>query len=57
METVRCRIVFGEPQNGLEPKKIGGFGWYTLQELRDCKELVPNMRLALDKLAKLVEKT
>jgi 8-oxo-dGTP pyrophosphatase MutT (NUDIX family) len=55
VHTLLCTIVSGEPRYGLEPKKIGGFEWYTIKELRACEQLAPNVRLALDELAKLVE--
>lgn len=52
----------GEPIEGLEPGKIGGFEWLTFDELADLAEknaagdlsvtLVPNVIAALPELAK-----
>lgn len=55
VHTLLCRIHSGEPQLGLEPKKIGGFEWYTLEELRQCEALVPNMKAALGAIETLVK--
>ncbi len=40
-----------DPVPDLEPHKIGGFHWYTHDELRNLEALVPNMQAALQDLA------
>lgn len=46
-----CDIVSGEPRIA-EPDKVPGFGWYSLDEIRRLKGLVPNMVTALGDLEK-----
>ncbi|MFQ5736787.1 MAG: NUDIX domain-containing protein [Thermodesulfobacteriota bacterium] len=49
-----CEIISGEPRV-MEPEKIPGFGWYSIDEIEGLKEegsLVPNMTEALDDLKK-----
>ncbi len=46
-----CDIISGEPRV-VEPDKIPEFGWYSLNEIRKLKGLVPNMVKALRELEK-----
>jgi 8-oxo-dGTP pyrophosphatase MutT (NUDIX family) len=59
-----CRIISGEPTLGLEPDKIGGFDWRTVENLRALKEesgqegkpvLVPNLQKAIDEIATYIQ--
>ncbi len=57
VELYRCRILSGTPQKDLEPGKIGGFEWYTYEELENLaneKTLVPDVVEALPKLKSLL---
>jgi len=46
-----CDIVSGKPRV-VEPDKVPGFGWYSLDEIRGLVGLVPNMVEALGELEK-----
>lgn len=53
-----AHIVDGEPQDGLEPGKTGGFGWYDYADLeRLCaeKSLVPDVVEAMPLLREKLE--
>ncbi len=47
VHTFLCEIVEGEPTDGLEVGKTGGFAWMTIEELEACPNLVVSMRTAL----------
>lgn len=46
-----ARIISGSPTiPEAEKKKLGGFRWYSIQELRSLPELVPEVREALEEI-------
>ncbi len=52
-----CEVLSGEPEV-LEPEKISGFGWYSLEELLMLRRegaLVPNMEKALKDLGRFLK--
>lgn len=54
--TFLCEIVEGEPTDGLEPDKTGGFEWMTIPELEACPDLVLSMRNALGDVRAVIER-
>ncbi len=53
----QCKTMEGAPR-ALEPGKVPGFGWYSLEEVERLKQdgsLVPNMRKALEDLREYLE--
>lgn len=51
------KIISGEPKDDLEPEKIGGFDWYSLNQLQKLAEegtLVPDVVEALPKLESIL---
>lgn len=54
VHTFLCEIAEGEPQEGLEPGKMGAIRWLTVDELRTWPTLVQSMRSALGDVEKVI---